>query len=168
MASVCRAAVQDLRLRKGSARGAPKPDAAKLEVWRRGLRQARISAASESAWEQATRLLAKLELAQEGLWAVDASEIEDFLMGHPERRAEFETGPKLGSGLADACAEAERHLSLARELASKLDRALAAEGGARGGKGGLSSDIGELVEEISMRVERATSEAKDELSKLED
>jgi len=161
--SICRKAVQDLR--RDSTRKLPKPDESKLEGWRNGLTHLRVTTNSDSVWEQATKLLARLNLAKEGLWTIESSEIEDFLRGSLESPADK---TQLVSDLSDACIKAEQHLSFAQELLSRFDHMNTERWKAGKGNRNLNSDISKLVEEIATDVERVISEAKDELSKLEE
>jgi hypothetical protein len=162
--SICERAYQLLQVE--TPLGAPKMDVAKIEVWMRRLDGIRLEAKDIETWERATKLSAKLAIIKEGLWDARTpdflEEVGAFLQGSYERAEGV--GGHAGGELAEVSASAEEHISAARELISGF------EGGEKVHEGQgemkLSSDVWNLVEQISSRIDKATAEARDELRRL--
>ncbi|MGQ9513565.1 MAG: hypothetical protein ACUVTL_00700 [Thermoproteota archaeon] len=167
---VCRKAIQEIR--RNSVQRKPRSNAANLDIWRRRLNYVRDEAKSDGIWQEATRLLAKLKLAQEGLLVAEESEIgeeiESLLQDSFERSKISKDRFSQGDELADACVSAEQHLSIARELISQFDLVCSSDREiANRLNKGSSSDVEKLVKEISTRIEKVTSVVKEELNKFE-
>jgi hypothetical protein len=156
-----------MQLLQGDAlRSGTKLDVAKFEEWSQGLNRIRLETSDSRAWEQATRLLARLSLASE--FPADdeipalAGEIEAFLRGPFEGEGRTAVPPR--SELSDISARAELLLSTARDLLPQYRGSGAGDAAADYGR--LSSNVGRLVEEISASIDRATAQAKDEMKRL--
>jgi hypothetical protein len=91
-------------------------------------------------------------------------EIENFLQGPFKQPIISKERSSSTDELAEACLSAERHISIARELISQFDRTSASDKEVVSRKMNISSDIEELIKEISTRIEKVTSAVKSELN----
>jgi len=162
--SVCERA--KLLLQGDASRIGPRLNPSEVGDWIRRLSRIKFETRDSKVWEMATRLMAKLTLAFECLSDAEGSELAEevkaFLRGSLDRGADIPI--QSGSELAEACARADVLLSTARELIPKLEGVSKIRDNRSGMR--TSSDVRRLVDEISDCIDKATTEARDELRRL--